>query len=54
MQTNKELVQENYKIYTWPDDANKVEEKSQRRTPRPHTVATNTFSVFKIVDKNID
>jgi hypothetical protein len=54
LQTNKKLVQENYKIYTWPDDDNKVQEQSQRRTPRPHTVSTNIFSVFKIVDKNID
>ena len=51
---NATLVQENYKIYTWPDNANKVQEKSQRRTPRPHKVSTNIFSVFKIVDKNIE
>ena len=51
LQTNKELVQENYKIYTWPNDAGKVQEQSQRRTARPYKVATNTFSVFKIVDK---
>ena len=54
LQTNKKLVQENYKIYTWPEDANKVWEKLQRFTPGPHKVSTNIFSVFKIVDKNID
>ena len=26
LQTKKELVHANYKIYTWPDDANKVQE----------------------------
>ena len=54
LQTNKKLVQENYKIYTWPEDANKVWGKLQRFTPRPHKVSSNIFSVFKIVDKNID
>ena len=54
LQTNKKLVQENYKIYTWPEDANKVWGKLQRFTPCPHKVSSNIFSVFKIVDKNMD
>ena len=49
---NAKLVQEKFKIYTWPDDPDKNPERSPVRTARPHKNSQNIFFVFKIVNKN--
>ena len=48
---NVTLVQQKFKIYTWPEDPEKKPERSQVRTTRPHKNFHNTFSIFKIVNK---
>ena len=43
---NVTLVQEKFKIYTWPEDPDKDPEQSQVRTKHPHKNSHNTFSIF--------